>query len=357
MTIFTMQKLHRAYVQCLKHKKDTANALKFEINRERNLFSLLSDLQKGKYEISRHMCFVVTEPTPREIFAGDFRDRVVHHLLCNEIQGIFENGFIDESYANRDGRGTHVAVKKLRFYITRGGRNRQRLYYLKMDIKGFFRNIDKKKLFEIVEKKILGEKREEWWEREVLPLAKKIIFHDPASNYFFKGKVETRRLVPKEKSLLFGDKSKGLPIGNLTSQFFANVYLNELDHFLKEKLGFYRYIRYVDDFIILDEDVEKLKKTIVEIEKFLQENLKMSSCKDKTILQPIERGIDFLGYYLKPTHILVRRKVVKRFKKRLYKCGKDENGFLKVSDIPMIQSYLGHFKHAHSYNLRKKLLR
>lgn len=197
--------------------------------------------------------------------------------------------------------------------------------------------------------------REDRWKEEVLWLSKKIIYHDPTSNYVFKGRIETKNLIKKEKSLLFGDKNKGLPIGNLTSQFFANIYLSELDHFVREKLGYLRYIRYVDDFIILNENKEKLKKAVNEVDRFLSESLSLCLCKDKTILQPIERGIDFLGYFIKPTHTLVRQKVVKRFKDKLYKRRNRDDGLFSIADIPMIKSYLGHFMHAHSYNLIKKL--
>lgn len=317
-TIFTNINVYRAYKKCLIRKKKSINALKFEIKREQNLVILLNELQNRTYEISRHICFIVTDPSPREIFAGDFRDRIVHHLLCSEIQVIFENCFIESSYANRIGKGTHKAVKELKFHLVRGGRNRQKLYFLKMDIKGFFRNIDKDILWRIIEGKIRGSGREENWKKEVLWLAKKIIFHDPASNYIFKGKEETKKLIPKQKSLLFGDRNTGLPIGNLTSQFFANIYLNELDQFVKNKLGFERYIRYVDDFIILDEDKEKLKEATNEVGRFLNSVLYLKLCESKTIFQPVERGIDFLGYYIKPGHTLVRRKVVGRFKKKLF---------------------------------------
>ena len=315
MTIFTMENLYRAYKQCLKYKKNTANALKFEIQREKNLFKLLEDLQSRRYKISRHICFIVTEPSPREIFAANFRDRIVHHLLCNEIQGLFEKDFIENSYANRIGKGTHKALKKLEFYIGRGGINGQRLYFLKMDIKGFFRNINKDILYKITEKKILEYGLLEWWKEEVLWLLKMIIFHDPTSDYAFKGKKNTKYLIKKEKSLFVGEKNKGLPIGNLTSQFFANVYLNELDQYIQKSLGFFRYIRYV---------------------------------------------IDFLGYFVKPTHILVRNKVVRRFKKKLYEAKQRSDwknkGVLNISQISMIQSYLGHFSFANSFNLVKKLI-
>lgn len=279
----------------------------------------------------------------------------MHHLLCNEIGQLFEQDFIESSYANRKGKGTHKAVKELRFYFVRGGINRQKLYFLKMDVKGFFRNIDKDILWGIVEKKIIKFRKEGAWREELLWLAEKIIYHDPTLNYVFKGRLETKNLIKKEKSLLFGDKMKGLPIGNLTSQFFANIYLNELDHFVKEKLLFERYIRYVDDFIILSEDKENLKETVDRIGCFLNEKLQLSLCKDKTILQPTGRGIDFLGYYVKPTHTLVRQKVVKRFKDKLYKKRNPDDGLFFASDIPMIKSYLGHFVHANSYNLVRKL--
>lgn len=161
MTIFTFEKLYKAYKTCLKNKKNTVNALKFEMNREKNLIQLLYDLQTRKYKISRHICFIVTDPSPREIFAADFRDRIVHHLLHKEIQDLFENTFIDESYANRCGKGIHRAVRKLKFYLVRGGKDRQRLYFLKMDIKGFFRNIDKNILWSVIEEKIQNSDNEQ----------------------------------------------------------------------------------------------------------------------------------------------------------------------------------------------------
>lgn len=355
MTIFTIEKLYKAYKDCIKNKKNTANALKFELHREKNIFLLLSELKSKKYKISRHICFIVKDPSPREIFAGDFRDRVVHHLLCNEIRILFDNDFIESSYANRKGKGTHKAIRELRFYLARGGKYGQKLYFLKMDIKGFFRNINKSTLWQIIENKILRSTRKEDWKNDILWLTRKIIFHDPTSNYVFKGREETKKLIKKEKSLLLGDNSKGLPIGNLTSQFFANIYLNELDHFIINSMGFKKYIRYVDDFIILNEDKDNLIKAITEVDLFLINNLKLCLCKEKTILQPIERGVDFLGYFIKPTHTLVRQKVVKRFKNKLFKLRNNEDGLFSVKDIPMIKSYLGHFSHANSFRLKNQL--
>jgi len=165
-----------------------------------------------------------------------------------------------------------------------------------------------------------------------------------------------RSLVPTEKSLLSGEGKRGLPIGNLTSQFFANIYLNQMDHFIYEDLGFERYIRYVDDFIILDESKEKLISAEERVRDFIKEFLVLKLCDDKTQLRLVEEGVDFLGYYVKPSHTLVRNKVVKRFKKKLYQGRDSLDGLLDLDKIPMVQSYKGHCKHAYSYNLLKKIL-
>ncbi|MFW5887920.1 MAG: reverse transcriptase domain-containing protein, partial [Bacteriovoracia bacterium] len=354
--IFTLDKIHKAYNQCLKNKKNTANALKFEMQKEKNLYKLVKELKERKYKISRHICFIVTEPSPREIFASDFRDRVVHHLLCNEIESVFEKEFINNSYANRKNKGTHKAVKQLKRYVVRGGVDGNKLYYLKLDIKGFFRNIDKQLLFHIIVDKITSLDADEQWKSEVLWLTQMIIKHDPCSNYYFKSKKWMRSLVPIEKSLLSGEGKRGLPIGNLTSQFFANIYLNQMDHFIYEDLGFERYIRYVDDFIILDESKEKLISAENRVRDFIEDSLVLKLCDDKTQLRLVEGGVDFLGYYVKPSHTLVRNKVVKRFKKKIYQSRDSLDGLLDLDKIPMIQSYKGHCKHAYSYNLLKKLL-
>ncbi|TSA44054.1 hypothetical protein D4R49_00825 [bacterium] len=370
-TIFTLEKLFKAYKECQKGKKNTINALEFELHREKNLMSLLDDLTSRKYKISRHICFIATHPTPREIFAADFRDRIVHHLLCNEISGMFEVGFISRSYANRKGKGTHKAVDQLRKDIRQvknvvgGGA------YLKLDVQSFFRSIDKGILFSLVENKIYESRRKfsgdvqesmyRVWEEEVLWLARKIIFHDPTTNYLYKGNPDKKLLIPRHKSLFYSE-GKGLPIGNLTSQFFANVYLNELDQFATATLGIERYVRYVDDFIITGEGSETIRKLIVPINTFLNEVLGLKINRNKIQLQETRKGVDFLGYFIKPNYTLVRQKVVRRCKKRLHEislayvasavCDKKE---LAESVLPMFNSYYGHFSHARSFNLRKHL--
>ena len=355
MTIFTLENLYTAYKDCIKRKKNTANALVFEMDREKNLSRLLYDLKTGRYEISRHICFIVTHPSAREIFAADFRDRIVHHLLYSQIQNLFESDFIEHSYANRVGKGTHKAMQTVRREFIRGGRNRQKLYYLKLDIQSFFRSINKEILYTIVEKKIQGQSQlmEAGVQREILWLCKKIISHNPTSNYVYKGDIRKKSLIPKHKSLFYAE-GRGLPIGNLTSQFFANVYLNKLDHFVTKDLGIEKYVRYVDDLVLIDENRDKLKSFIKKVDEFLKEQLDMRLHRGKICLQETRKGVDFLGYFIKPTHTLVRQKVVRRFKNKFFKILDEKTGFIELSDIPMIKSYQGHFSHANSYNLQKR---
>ncbi len=365
-TIFTLKKLWRAYEDCQKRKKNTINSLKFELNREKNLVKLLDDLKSRRYKISRHICFIVTVPTPREIFAADFRDRIVHHLIYRELYKIVDVDLIADSYANRRGKGTHAAVYRVHKFIkevkseTGGG------FYLKLDVQSFFRSIDRNILFKILEDKLLKKvpgyvfdsSHDDVWLQDVLWLLKEIIFNDPTKDFIYKGNPALQKLIPPNKSLFYS-RGRGLPIGNLTSQFFANIYLNELDQFITKKLGFNRYLRYVDDFVIVSDDKEKLHSAIKPIDDFLQERLNLKLHPHKICLQPVSAGIDYLGYFIKPTHRLVRQKVVKRFKKKLYKIS--SAGILsqdQIEDVlPMINSYYGHFSHAESHNLRVALFK
>jgi hypothetical protein len=244
--------------------------------------------------------------------------------------------------------------------VRRGGVDGKKLCFLKLDIKSFFRSINKEILWKLMKKHIHNSSTNTEWKEEILWLTKKIIFHNPTNNFVSKVDKNTEKLLSKEKSLLWGDQNTGLPIGNLTSQLFANIYLNELDSFIKKELGFDRYLRYVDDFVILDEDYDNLFKLINQINRFLRDNLELKLCSDKTKINYTKNGIDFLGYFVKTTHTLVRRKVVKRFKKKLYQYQGNFDDFddcIKSMEYePIIQSYLGHFSHANSFNLIEKLL-
>src|SRR3989344_855021 len=356
--IFTFKKLYQAYLDCRKTKRKTINALKFEYNLERNLFLLQEELQTKKYKPSRSICFVVTEPSPREIFAASFRDRVVHHLLVREMEAMGEKSFIFDSFACRKNKGTHSAVKKLKIFVRKASENyRKGGLSLQLDISGFFMAINHNILYSLFEKLVLKQKKSCQWKEDILWLAKTIIFHKPTEDYVIKGNPSLFRFIPPRKSLFKAPEGKGLPIGNYSSQFFANIYLNELDQFIKRELKCKYYLRYVDDFILFGANKEKLKDLENKIDLFLKRKLYLELNLSKTKLQPINKGIDFLGYFVKPACILVRQRVVKNLKKKLAFCAesdaRDKKGFKNI--LAMANSYLGHFKHAFSFNLRKDI--
>ena len=353
---FTFEKIYRAYLDCRKTKRKTINALKFEYNLERNLFLLQKELQTKTYKPGKSICFVVTEPCPREIFAAGFRDRVAHHILVREAEPIWEKHFIFDSFACRKTKGTHSAVKRLKKHIKKGK------FYLQLDISGFFMAINHDILYSLFEKLILKQNKPQQWKDDILWLAKTIIFQKPTNNYVVKGNHSLFSLIPPRKSLFSSAKGKGLPIGNYSSQFFANIYLNELDQFIKRELGCKNYVRYVDDFILLDKNKEKLKYLEAKINSFLKYNLDLELNLKKTKLESINSGIDFLGYFIKPNYVLVRKRVVVNFKNKLLKCcrllgGKDANIIAKDEKtiLAMLNSYYGHFSHAFSFNLRKSI--
>jgi RNA-directed DNA polymerase len=219
-------------------------------------------------------------------------------------------------------------------------------YYMQLDIKTFFPSIDRKILSALAEGLIRKAVNNSVWTEEMLRLAKRIIFHDAASDFYYKGDSELKALVPKEKSLIYQKQGKGLPIGNYTSQFFANLYLNEVDQYIKRILKCKYYVRYVDDLVIIgfaDADFEALKKSI---NYFLREKLELVLNAKKSRIRPVANGIDFLGYFFKADHMLARRKVIGRMNKKLFSPMINNE---KKNEI--IASYFAHFKRADAWAL------
>ena len=326
--LFSFDRLYRAYVECRKNKRNTINALKFEADLYANLHRLSEELQDGSYAPSRSLCFVARKPKLREIFAADFCDRVVHHLLVGALQPYFEPSWIHDSFACRRDKGTHAAVARLNAFIRQATRNRKRpAYYLQLDIRSFFMSIHKPTLFRLVERRLIGGQqlalpgfsREPSAPRreELLRLAKTIIYNDPTEHYVYKGDPRLLAAVPAHKSLFGVPKDRGLPIGNLTSQFFAGVYLNELDQFVKRRMQLKWYIRYVDDLVILADSPERFDDWSQNIDDFLAANLRLHLNPNARHQGRVSDGIDFLGYLTRPSHTLVRRRVVSQCKQSL----------------------------------------
>lgn len=281
---FSFAELGEAYYDCRSNKRNTASALAFEHYLERNLCTLHDDLAGGGYRPGRSICFVVTRPKPREVWAADFRDRIVHHLFYNRYGRRIEAGFIADSCACIPGRGTLYAARRLEAKVrSLTGNWSKPGYYLKLDLANFFVSIDKR----ILREQLAAHVDHPWW----MALAETILFHDPRLDFEYRGAVELLDRVPPHKRLTGQDAEHGLPIGNLSSQFFANVHLDDLDQFVKHRLGARHYIRYVDDFILLHESAQWLNHARAQIEAFLAERLGLRINPAKTILQPIERGV------------------------------------------------------------------
>ena len=322
---------------------------------EKHLLILEQELMNHTYNPGQSICFVVTKPKPREVFAADFRDRIIHHLLVSYLEPIWEKKFIHHSYSCRLNKGAHYAINDLKKSLKKVSQNfSQPSYYLQIDISAFFMSIKKDILFKIIKKYIKNP--------EILWLTEKIIFQDPTKNFYYKGDPTLFSLIPSHKSLFKTPEYQGLPIGNLTSQFFANVYLNELDQFAKHQLKIGYYLRYVDDIVILHQNPKQLKVWHKHLDIFLKKNLKLHFHPKKTILKSIYCGINFVGFIVKTRYSLIRRKNVGNLKRKLWEFNHKsipENNEIFEEQLQeilsVINSYYGQFKHANTFNLRKSI--
>lgn len=346
-----LENLFELYFQCRKNKRYSFGALTFEVDFENNLMQLYRELQTKTWHPGSCNCFIVDKPVKREIFAAPFKDRIVHHILISELEPCFEKYFIHDSYACRKGKGTHMAIKRLFHFInSQTCNNSQEAWILKMDIKGFFMNIERKKLYEKLElfietkyrqsllekletdknKKFKGQWIFDLKEIEeklsfVKYLTREIVFNDPTCSVNYKSPKRAWEGLPKDKSLFTTKTGYGLPIGNLTSQVFANFYLTEFEQFLKEELGLTLHPK-------------------------------------KIYLQPAKIGVPFLGAYIKPNYIMAGKRVLKNFMQKArgyeklaqnHKPSKEELNQIQAS----INSYLGIMRHYKSWRFRVKVLK
>ena len=303
-------------------KRSKPDVQKFEYNLEDNIFQLHQGLKTKTYHHSHYTSFYVKDPKLRHIHKAFVKDRVLHHAVFRILYPIFDLTFIFDSYSCRINKGTHRAVNRLQKFAGKTSKNNtKKCFILKCDIKKFFDSIDHDILISLIERRI-GDDNAIW-------LIEKII---------------------KSFSVSL---DKGLPLGNITSQLFANIYLNELDQFVKHKLKIKHYIRYCDDFTILSDNREYLKKLIVTISDFLKEKLKLSLHSDKIKIRKYHQGIDFLGYVSFPHHRILRTKTKRRMFRKIERRIEQlkQNKISEESFNQTIQSYLGVLKHCKSHKL------
>ena len=319
----SFEKLLEAHERASLGKKTKKEVILFEMDLETNIIKILKDIKNNKYNFGEYRKFIIYEPKKRIIQSLPYRDRIVHQWYIEEfIKPFFFPRFINDTFACLNNRGTHNAIIKTQKYMRSIKKKYKNYYVLKCDIKKYFYSIDKNILLNILKKYISDKKLIEF------------------------------------TTVILGDLNElGIPIGNYTSQFFANIYLNELDHYIKEKLKIRYYIRYMDDFILLLENKEIAQLLKNDIEWFVVNKLKLE-LNDKTKYFPAKKGIDFCGYKIFETHILLRKRFKIKLKKYINMWNKLYcNNKLDIDKMNMsLQSSKAHASHSNSYNfLNKKL--
>lgn len=356
--------LFEAYYECRRHKRKTVNALAFELDYESNIIRLYEEIRDKTYSVGKSIAFIVDKPVKREIFAGDFRDRVVHHYIIRRLNPLFEKIFIHDSYSCRAGKGTLFGIKRIDTFMRSASENYTHdAYILKLDIEGFFMNINRSILLAQIRtlldtKYVWDDKEELFW------LCQKVVENDPTTNCIVKGRREDWVGLPRSKSLFFAPPGTGLPIGNLTSQVFANLYLHELDTFIKKKLKIRHYGRYVDDFILIHEDGEYLKESIAEIRSFLSEHLKLTLHPSKIYFQHFSKWVSFLGALIKSHRIYTGKRIKTNFFVEIERINRTichdpkvlQDREVQKRILSILNSYLGLMQHFNTFTIRKKLL-
>ena len=331
--------LMRAWRKARKGKRGRAPAASFEMNAGENLLAIQTDLQMKRYQPGRYVSFHIHEPKRRLISAAPFRDRVVHHALCNVIEPLFERRFIHDSYANRRGKGTHAALDRCQQFALRYR------YVLQADVAQFFPAIDHELLMDTLQTVVV--------DPDVIGLCQTIL----ASGGDVLGGEYEMRFFPGD-DLLAACRPRGLPIGNLTSQFWANVFLNPFDHFVKRELKCPAYLRFVDDFLLFADDKPTLwawRQAM--IDHMAQHRLTLHE--QRCAPRPVTEGVPFLGFTVFPDHRRLKRRQGIAYRRRLqgllaaYRSGQVPLAAVNAS----VQGWVNHVRYGDTYGLRRQLFR
>lgn len=326
--VISLENLFLAWKEFKRGKTSKIEVQEFAFNLEDTIFKLHIELKQKVWKPDTYVAFYVRDPKLRHIHKASIRDRVFNQALFRVLYQIFDKGFIPDSYSCRNGKGAHRGVKMLQRYIRKMSHNyTQPVLALKCDVRKFFDNIDHEILFAIIKRKIT--------DPDILSIIQMIL-----------GSFEVKQ-------------GAGLPLGNVTSQLFANVYLNELDQFVKHTLKAKYYLRYCDDFIILDPDTSVLEKYIRDVDSFLQEKLHLFLHPHKIVIRKCTQGIDFLGYVTLPQQTVLRTKTKKRImKKILFTKARMNRGLITQETFDhTLNSYLGMLTHCDGYKIEQKINR
>lgn len=313
--IITLENLLSTWNRFVRGKRNKKDVIIFESKLSDNILDLYYSLQNRTYTHSEYTAFNISDPKPRNIHKATVRDRLLHHLIYKELYWHFDARFIFDSYSCRKFKGTHLALDRFQEFARKVSKNNTRTcYILKCDIKKFFASIDHEIMYEIL-KRYIG---------------------DPEIHWLIKQVISSFRTT---------EAGVGLPLGNLTSQLFVNVYMHEFDMFIKQELHVKYYLRYADDFAILSEDKKYLEELLPKMEAFLAEKLKLRLHENKVYIKTYATGVDFLGWIHFPYHRQIRTTTARKLSKRL-------EGYPKPATV---SSYRGLLEHGDTYNLRKRI--
>lgn len=317
--IISMENLLEAWKEFVRGKRKRIDVQEFQSRLFENIHDLYADLRNKYYRHGYYTPFKINDPKPRDIHKAFVRDRLLHHALYRKLYPFFDRTFISDSYSCRNDKGTHRALNRFKNFAHRSSfGHTQTVWVLKCDVKKFFASINHSRLFEILEQYII--------DKDIVWLIREIVgsFHS-------------------------AEKGIGLPLGNLTSQLFVNIYMNEFDQFIKHRIRAEYYIRYADDFVILQHDNHQLESVLGEIKKFLNENLRLILHPDKISIKTFASGVDFLGWVHFSDHRVLRNTTKKRMFRNI-------EGKKSASDADKleatIRSYDGMLSHGNAHGLR-----
>jgi RNA-directed DNA polymerase len=351
--------LHGAWRRARRGKRPSPNQLTFDSQWIDGLLEIERTIKAGTWRPRPTTCFIATAPKAREIHAPDFADRIVHHWVVPQLEAIYEPTFIFDSFSNRIGKGTHAAVERLQGFMREVDSGQGGGWYLQLDIKNFFNRIHRPTLYAMLKARMERHGLSIECRRAVHALLR---YSPLEAGVTFACTTAERDRVPPHKRLDQAPAGCGIPIGNLSSQFFANVYLDRLDQFIKRTLRAPRYLRYVDDFVLVHESREQLQTWKAAIAIFLLEELKLE-LKADVKPRPLAAGADFLGYVIFPSHTIVRRRVIGHCLAKLnaWERSHIRGGRVAANREALEQlratcaSYGGHFSHANSWRTRRRI--
>lgn len=342
--IYSWENLYWAYESAAKGKWYRDDVAQFSANFEEELINIQNHLIYQTYSVGRYREFYVYEPKKRLVMALSFRDRVVQWAIYRQLEPLIDKQFIYDSYGCRTGKGTHRAADRLQYWMRAVSRKPNEWCYLKLDISKYFYRVDHECLMNVLRKKIDDERL--LWLLGVIINCEHTAFGLPLG-------MDADQCEAKDRL-----KNVGMPIGNLTSQLFANIYLNEVDQYAKHELKLHYYIRYMDDIIILEQDKKHLAAIKEELESFLHERLRLN-LNNKTAIRKVKAGIEFVGFRIHSTHRKLKKKSLRKMKSRLLYLSKQYRmGRVTLEKIrSSVMSYFGVMKHFNSYGLQKSIFK